>query len=297
MLSAFLRNDSNPGLATKAVMLGGVINVFGDYLLVFLFDLGILGAGIATAFSACISLMVMLTHFFSRRHTLRLKRPYRLFLKTGKIITAGFSTFFIDIAMGLLTMLFNRQIMRYSGTDSLAVYGVIVNISTFVQCCAYGVGQAAQPILSINFGAQKQERINKLLRYSFITVAAVSGIWVTLTMLIPNSFVSLYMAPTQSVLKIAPSIIRCYCLSFLLLPFNVFSTYYFQSVMKPGISFVISLSRGILISGTLIMLLPVFVGSDALWAAMPVTELAVSLFIIRCMRKQHRDQPAILNME
>lgn len=297
MLSAFLRNDSNPGLATKAVMLGGVMNVFGDYLLVFIFDLGILGAGIATAFSASISLLVMLTHFFSRRHTLRLKRPYQLFLKTWEIITAGFSTFFIDIAMGLLTMLFNRQIMRYSGTDALAVYGVIVNISTFVQCCAYGVGQAAQPILSINFGAQKQERINKLLRYSFITVAAVSGIWVTLTMLIPNSFVSLYMAPTQSVLKIAPPIIRCYCLSFLLLPFNVFSTYYFQSVMKPGISFVISLSRGILISGTLIMLLPVFWGSYALWAAMPVTEFAVAFFIIRCMRKQHRNQPAILNKE
>jgi len=51
--------------------------------------------------------------------------------------------------------------------------------------------------------------------------------------------------------------------------------------MKPGISFIISLSRGILISGALIMLLPIFYGSDALWAAMPVTEFVVALFIIR----------------
>ncbi|WP_349670444.1 MATE family efflux transporter [Lacrimispora sp.] len=171
----------------------------------------------------------------------------------------------------------------------MQVYGVIVNISTFVQCCAYGVGQAAQPILSINYGAQKQDRIRKLLRYSFITVAVVSCVWITLTMSIPNTFVRFFMAPTESVLKIAPLIIRCYCLSFLLLPFNVFSTYYFQSVMKPGISFIISLSRGVLISGTLIMLLPVFFGSDALWAAMPVTELVVAFYIIYCMMNTARE--------
>ena len=52
--------------------------------------------------------------------------------------------------MGILTMLFNRQIIRYLGTDALSVYGVIVNISTIVQCCAYSVGQAAQPIISLN---------------------------------------------------------------------------------------------------------------------------------------------------
>ncbi len=289
MLSAFLRNDSNPGLATKAVMLGGIINIVGDYLLVFTFDLGILGAGIATAFSASITLIVMLTHFLNSRHSLKLIRPTQLYTKARQIFTAGFSTFFIDIAMGILTMLFNRQIMRYSGTDALAVYGVIVNISTFVQCCAYGVGQAAQPILSINYGAQKQDRIRKLLRYSFITVAVVSCVWITLTMSIPNTFVRFFMAPTESVLKIAPLIIRCYCLSFLLLPFNVFSTYYFQSVMKPGISFIISLSRGVLISGALIMLLPVFFGSDALWAAMPVTELVVAFYIIYCMMNTARE--------
>ena len=67
-----------------------------------------------------------------------------------KIVITGFSTFFIDVAMGILTVLFNRQIVKYLGTDALAVYGVIVNVSTFVQCCAYGVGQAAQPIISIN---------------------------------------------------------------------------------------------------------------------------------------------------
>ena len=55
--------------------------------------------------------------------------------------------------MGILTVFFNRQIMYWLGAAALSVYGVIVNISGFVQCCAYSVGQASQPIISNNFGA------------------------------------------------------------------------------------------------------------------------------------------------
>ncbi|WP_077609339.1 MATE family efflux transporter [Clostridium sp. Marseille-P2415] len=293
LLSAFLRNDSNPGLATKAVMIGGVFNIIGDYLLVFTFDLGIIGAGIATVGGASLSLAVMITHFFSAGNTLKFVCPPRLPAKAKQILMTGFSTFFIDIAMGILTMLFNRQIMRYSGANALAVYGIIVNISTFVQCCAYGIGQAAQPILSINFGAQKLDRIQKLIRYNLITVGVVSGIWTSLTMAVPNSFVYLFMTPTEEVLQIAPLIIRCYCLSFLLLPFNIYSTYYFQSVMKPGTSFVISVARGMVISGTLILILPIFFGGNALWAAMPVTELIVAAFVMYSMRRILKSEKAV----
>ena len=68
----------------------------------------------------------------------------------------GFATFSLILQWGILTILFNRQIMAYLGTKTLSVYGVIVNISTFVQCCAYSVGQASQPILSANFGQERE---------------------------------------------------------------------------------------------------------------------------------------------
>ena len=79
-----------------------------------------------------------------------------------------------DIAMGILTMLFNRQILQGLGTDALAVYGVIVNVSTMVQCCAYSVGQAAQPILSASFGAGKWGRIRAALKYALMAAAFFS---------------------------------------------------------------------------------------------------------------------------
>lgn len=79
------------------------------------------------------------------RSTGRSEKPERLALKLHEIASTGFSTFFIDVAMGILTVLFNRQIMKYLGSDTLAIYGPIIQVSTFVQCCAYSVGQAAQP--------------------------------------------------------------------------------------------------------------------------------------------------------
>ena len=285
LLAAFLRNDGVPALATKAVVAGGLINLFGDYFLVFTCGLGILGAGIATVGSAAVSLMVMLTHFGSKSNTLRLVRPASFVRTAKRILTTGFSTFFIDIAMGFLTMLFNRQIMRYLGADALAVYGMIVNISTFVQCCTYGVGQASQPILSLNFGAQQKDRIRKLVRYNLATITIVSAVWLTLTMAIPNGFVRLFMAPTYGVLQIAPNIVRRYCLSFLLLPFNIYATYYFQSTLQPMISFAVSLLRGAVLSGVLILLLPVLFGGGALWWAMPITELLTAVFVIIRMQK------------
>ncbi len=155
-LAAFLRNDKNPGLATAGVLAGGIFNIFGDYFFVFACDMGAFGAGLATASGAVISILVMLSHFFTRKNTLSLARPSELLLKIKDIGVTGFSSFFIDIAMGILTVLFNRQIMTYLDTNALAVYGVIVNISTFVQCCAYSIGQAAQPIFYANFGAGKR---------------------------------------------------------------------------------------------------------------------------------------------
>ena len=201
------------------------------------------------------------------------------------ISTTGFSTFFIDVAMGILTMLFNRQILKYLGTDALSVYGIIINISTFVQCCAYSIGQASQPIISTNFGAHQGKRIREILKYALAT-AAVSGlIWTALAEFAPNLFVRIFMTPTDSILKIAPAIIRSYGISFLLLPHNIFSTYYFQALMKPSTSFIVSVSRGAVISGILIYLLPLVAGADSIWFAMPVTELIVAIFVAIMMTR------------
>ena len=286
MLSAFLRNDGNPGLATAAVLSGGAFNMIGDYVFVFPMNLGIFGAGLATAIGAVLSFVVMLTHFWSRKNTLRLEKPQKLLTKWKEIGVTGFSTFFIDVAMGILTVLFNRQIMGYLGANALAIYGPIIQVSTFVQCCAYSVGQAAQPIISTNFGAGQRDRIRETLRLALWTTALFGVFWTALSMAVPNFYIRIFMTPTEEILKMAPSIIRTYALSFLLLPFNIFSTYYFQAIMQPKTAMVVSVARGLVISGGLILVLPGVLGAGALWWAMPVTEVVVAGYVVWEMRRK-----------
>ena len=293
LLTVFLRNDGNPGLATASVLAGGVFNVFGDYFCVFTLDLGVYGAGLATAMGCTVSFLVMLTHFFSRKNTLRWIRVEKPLQKFREISVNGFSTFFIDVAMGILTVLFNRQTMKYLNADALSIYGVIINVSTFVQCCAYSVGQATQPIMSVNFGAGKTTRIRRLLRCALYTTAIFGVFWTALSFACPNLYIRVFMKPTESILTMAPGIIRRYAASFLLLPFNIYSTYYFQVILKPGTAFVVSVARGLVISGLLILLLPAVFDAQMLWFAMPITELLVAVYAAARMRSYTHALPAM----
>ena len=211
--------------------------------------------------------------------------------KLREIIVTGFSTFFIDVAMGILTVLFNRQIMNHLGADALAVYGPIIQVSTFVQCCAYSVGQAAPPLISTNFGAGRGERIRETLRLALWTTAFFGVFWTALSMACPNVYIRIFMAPTPEILDMAPAIVRTYALSFLLLPFNIFSTYYFQATMKPKAALIVSVARGLVVSGILILLLPTLFHADALWFAMPVTELLVMIYAAAAIRRSAKALP------
>lgn len=289
MLAAFLRNDKNPTLATVAVLAGGIFNVFGDYVFIFTFDMRIFGAGLATALGSTLSFGIMMTHFISKKNTLKLVKPTRVLNKLYRIMITGFSTFFIDIAMGILTIVFNRQIMKYFGANALSIYGIIINISTFVQCCAYSVGQAAQPIISANFGAKQGLRIKETLKYALFTVLFFSIFWTALIMVKPMIFVDLFMTPTPEITSIAPSIMRAYGISFILLPLNIFSTYYFQAIIQPKTAFIISVGRGLVVSCLFIYLLPVILGKQSLWYAMFMTELIVAIYTVYKMSNSTKE--------
>ena len=199
-------------------------------------------------------------------------------------MVTGAPSAFTDIAMGVLNIIFNHQIVRYLNGDALSVYAVIVNISTFVQCCAYSVGQASQPIISINHGAAKTKRIREIMYYALISCAVFALFWTAIVFIIPNGFTYLFMTPTEGVLNVAPAILRAYSLSFLLLPFNIFATYYFQAVLKPGVSFVISLARGLILSSVLLLVLPL-IARSLLWYAMLVCEAITLLYVVFMMKR------------
>lgn len=278
-LASFIRNDNNPRLTTVAVLAGGIFNVFGDWFFVFSLSMGAMGAGIATAMGAFITLFVLLSHFFSKKNTLRLNRQFY-----GKdmiaIVSTGFSSFFVDVAMGIFTILMNNQIMKYLGKADLSVYGVIIQLFTFVQCCAYSVGQAAQPILSVNFSAGRTDRVRRCLHYGIFAALLFGCFWTIFSMCIPNAFVRIFMKPTDEILEKAPFAIRLYAASFVLLSLNVSSTYYFQSILKRIDSFIVSILRGIFLNGILVYAFPaIFHSGTSIWAVMPITEAITFIYV------------------
>lgn len=288
-IAAFLRNDNDPQRATLAVLCGGVFNIAADYIFIFILDMGPFGGGLATTLGAAISVGVMCTHFLSKKNTLRFAMPR--FLRRGlwKITITGFPSFFVDVAMGILTMLFNRQIVKYMGNDALAVYGIIANLVTAAQSCAYSVGQSAQPLYSVNLGAGKYDRVKQTLKYAIIASVFFCLAWTFVMEAFPNPIMNLFMDATDSVLAIAPAIVRVYCISFLLMPFNVAATYYFQALLKPTASFTVSILRGMVLSGILIYVLPALFPAEAIWWAMPITELVDAILVIVLMVKYTKE--------
>ncbi len=283
--AAFLRNDNAPLKATIAVVSGGVFNIVGDYVFVFVFDMGISGAGLATAIGQTITFCILLTHLFTKKNGLHLHKMVGLARAEGRVMVTGFPSFLNDFSVGIMTMLINNQAMKYGGSDVLAVYGVMVNIQLFAQSCAYGVGQAAQPLLSTNFGAGKKDRLSQTLRLGLGTAFVLTAFWVMITQVFPIPILRIFMVPTASVLCIAPQQMRTFFLCMIFLTFNVFSTYYFQSVLQPRISFVISVMRGLVLSGIFVMVFPALFGADALWLAVPMSEAVVAIGAIFFMKR------------
>ena len=112
-LSTYVRNDGEAMLPTIATVTGGVVNVVLDILLVFDFGagLGAAGAGMATATGQVVAFLIVLSYFFRKGCTLRLKKPTRVARKGARIFSLGFSAFVLEVAFGITAMVFNKQII------------------------------------------------------------------------------------------------------------------------------------------------------------------------------------------
>lgn len=287
ILSAYftcmVRCDGAPNVVMGAVIAGGVFNVFGDWFLVFPMGMGMAGAAIATAGGTVIQLFVLCAYLFSQKSSLTLVRPWKLTKAFFKSVTAGFSASVLEFAFIILTCILNNQIMRYGGETALAVFGVVLTCSGMFQHIFTGVGQTIQPIATTNFGAGQIRRIASLRRISELTVIAMGIIFMLSGILFPAQIICFFMDATPEVLSAAPGIMRIYFISFLFMGINIWATFYFQSILRTRTSTVLSLLRGLILSGLLLYLLPAWLGLDGVWWAMVLTEGIVAAVTLACV--------------
>ena len=284
-LGAFLRNDGAPSLAMGAVVAGGCVNIVGDWLLVFPMKLGMEGAAVATVAGSAVQALLMCGHFFRKECSLRLARPNHVGRGIRKILVAGIGSGILDLGAVFTAVLMNNQIMRYGGPTELAVYGVISAISPLFQAVFGGVGQAVQPLASANCGAGNWDRVRTFWRLGLAASLVLGAVFTCAGELFPVQTARLFIRAVPETLAVVPGVFRPYFLLFLPMGVTVLATYFLESILRGKVSMLTAALRSFLVSGPVILIMPLLLGIDGLWLALPVSEslaaAAAAIYITR----------------
>lgn len=277
-LQTFIRNDGAPRLAMYAVVSGGVANIILDYVFVYNFNMGMAGAAIATVMGSGLTVVILLTHFFTKKNNLHfsLKGVRPSFIKN--IILNGFASFLIEVASGVTIFVFNIQLLKYAGNTGVSVYSIISNTAIVVVCICKGINQAAQPLLSTNYGAGLYERTDKIRSLAVKVSIIICAVPVIMGLVVPDFFTYIFINPDSAILSMSASAIRIYFVGFMMLGINMVFICYFQAILKNGYSMIICLMRGLILVVAFAYIFPLFMDVTGIWMAVPAAETITMLF-------------------
>lgn len=277
-LQTFIRNDGAPRLAMYAVVSGGVANIILDYVFVYNFNMGMAGAAIATVMGSGLTVVILLTRFFTKKNNLHfsLKGVRPSFIKN--IILNGFASFLIEVASGVTIFVFNIQLLKYAGNTGVSVYSIISNTAIVVVCICKGINQAAQPLLSTNYGAGLYERTDKIRSLAVKVSIIICAVPVILGLVVPDFFTYIFINPDSAILSMSASAIRIYFVGFMMLGINMVFICYFQAILKNGYSMIICLMRGLILVVAFAYIFPLFMDVTGIWLAVPAAETITMLF-------------------
>ncbi len=271
-LQTFVRNDGAPKLSMIAVITGGVTNIILDMLFVFTFGMGMAGAAIASVIGSVVTVFILTWHFFSKNNGLHFYFKGVRFKDIALIFNNGITSFFLEISSGIVMFVFNLQILKYIGDIGISLYGVITNTVIVVNCLCNGVNQAAQPLISVNFGAGFINRVNDVKKIGMRVAFIICSFIALAGLIVPDFFTYLFMNPNEEILMMSKSAIRIYFAGFFAMGINMFATGYLQSTLKPLQSLILCLCRGCFLSILFVFILPIIFGTKGIWLAMPFAE-------------------------
>lgn len=293
-LQAFVRNDNAPKLAMIAVITGGVSNIILDLIFIYISKIGMKGAAVATVIGSTITVLILITHFLSKKNTMKIISGSIEVSKMKKIFQSGVPSFLIEIANGVIMFLFNLQLLRYMGEIGVVVYSIIANYALIAMSLFNGVAQATQPIMATNFGANKSDRVIMVRKNGIYTGIIIGVALFLIGALFPEIVVNIFINPTKEIVGISIPAIRIYFITFLMTSLNIIYSTYFQSIVKPKESMIICMLRGIILTGILVFVLPIFLGVTGIWIAMPIAEFITLLVSIFLVKKENFNQVSIV---
>lgn len=291
-LNNLLRYEGKAKLGTIGMMVGAVLNIALDPLLMFVFRLGIAGAGIATAVSQVISFSILVFMFLSGKTQTKIRIRYftKSFIDIWNISATGFPSLLRQGLTSVATMLLNRA-AGYYGDPAVSAMSCVARISFFSMAVAIGIGQGFQPISSFNLGAGRKDRVKKAFRTALFGEELVLLVLAIPLFIFSPQLIS-FLRNDPAVIEIGCRALRLMCVCALFIPLSMMVEMGFQSMgEKFAASFSSSLRSGVLLIPTLLILAK-YRGLSGVQEAQPlsfVLTFFVAIFLCRVYMNKLKD--------
>lgn len=272
-LNSFINAQGFAKTGMLTVSIGAVCNLLLDPVFIFLLGLGVQGAALATVISQFIAALWTFTFLTGKKTMIRLS-PKQFALgrnRVCKILALGLSGFTMSITNSAVQMAGNASLSIHGGDLYIAAMTVINSVREVIQMPVSGISNSAQPILSFNYGADKNSRVKQTIRYMSValliyTVAA----WI-LTMIFARQFILLFDS-TPELLSLGASCMHIYFFGFFMMSFQFAGQSVFTALGRSKNAIFFSLLRKVIIVIPLIYLLPLTpLGVNGVFWAEPVS--------------------------
>ena len=287
VLNNGLRFEGKAFYAMFGLTTGGLLNIFGDWLLVARLGLGVYGAGLATAVSQMVSftiLFIMYRKMAQSSISIRaVSRNVRTYLS---LVRVGFPSLIRQGLTALTTGILNNLTKPF-GDAAIAAMSVVSRYSMFLMCVGLGMGQGFQPVAAFNYQAKKYDRVKKGLVFLVLFAVTFIGSLAVVSIFHAENIVRIFQEAPEVIAIGAPAL-RNYALGMIFMAFSVPVNMLYQSIQKPAISSVLSLIRSGAVTIPLLLVgVPLF-GLSAIQMAQPTADIiagTISIpFIIRFLR-------------
>ena len=260
-------------------VIAGCINIGLDALFILVFKWSLFGAAFASLLGMIFSATFSILYFMKKKGlSVRLGRPVVEWKALLKIAGNGSSEMVENLSLALVGMLFNHQLMVYSGEDAVAAYGVVQAVTLVFMAVFLGYSAGLIPVIGYHFGDGNTKEVNSLLKKSIRLILFFSIFVFLVTEFGAELFARIFLSYDQELCDMAVRGLRIYSSVFLVAGYNIFGSGFFTSLNDGLDSAIVSLARTVVFLIAAIMILPVFFGLDGIWLSTTVAEL-LSIFV------------------
>jgi putative MATE family efflux protein len=288
VLQAFIRNDGAPKLSMIAGITGNMFNVIFDYIFIFVFDMGMRGAAIATAIAPIVTLIIISIKFIKKSGHLRFKYKSIKIPYITNIFKLGISSSFIEVSGAIVIILFNYILIDMIGEIGVAAYSIISNIALIGVAILSGISQSIQPIVSVNFGAENYDRVIKTRKAAIYLALAFGVTFFLVGNIFTKEIISFFNNSDQNLIEITTRGMKIYFSAFIFIGINMVNISFFQAINHAKISNTMSIIKSFILVLVNLYILPRLFGVDGLWVTIPVAEV-ITLFIGVFIVKRNMD--------